>query len=97
MGQDQIEVMESLGFDEFAVVGHDRGARAAHRMALDHADKVTKLALLDIVPTSWAFANTNQKIATAAYNWFMSIQPDGLPEKLIGSNAKFFLNYCFEH
>ena len=60
MAQDQVEVMQSLGFSEFAVVGHDRGARVAHRMALDHAEKVTKLALLDIIPTSTAFANVNK-------------------------------------
>src|SRR4030095_10219615 len=51
MAQEQVEVMRSLGFNEFAVVGHDRGARVAHRMALDHAEKITKLALLDIIPT----------------------------------------------
>lgn len=55
MAQDQIEVMQSLGFSEFAVVGHDRGARVAHRMALDHSEKITKLVLLDIIPTSTAF------------------------------------------
>ena len=63
MAQDQVEVMENLGFYKFAVVGHDRGARVAHRIALDHAEKVTKLALLDIVPTSWAFANVDKEIA----------------------------------
>ena len=97
MAQDQVEIMQNLGFNEFAVVGHDRGARVAHRMALDHPEKITKLALLDIVPTSWAFANVNQEIAAAAYNWFFSIQPDGLPERLIGHDPKFFLNYCLEH
>lgn len=97
MAQDQVEAMQNLGFENFAVVGHDRGARVAHRLALDHSDKVTKLVLLDIIPTKTAFEKTNKEIATAAYNWFMSIQPDGLPEKLIGSNAKFFLNYCLTH
>ncbi len=85
MAADQVEVMQSLGFDKFAVAGHDRGARVAHRMALDHADKITKLALLDIIPTSTAFAKTDKEIATAAFNWFFSIQPDGLPERLIGA------------
>src|SRR5919108_1415689 len=70
MARDQVEVMQSLGFREFAVVGHDRGARVAHRMALDHAEKITKLALLDIVPTSWAFAHMDKDIAIAAFNWF---------------------------
>ena len=97
MANDQVEVMHQLGFDEFAVIGHDRGARVAHRMALDHCEKITKLVLLDIIPTATAFEKTDKEIATAAYNWFLSIQPDGLPERLIGSNSEFFLNYCLEH
>lgn len=97
MAGDQVEVMQSLGFDKFAVVGHDRGARVAHRMALDHADKITKLALLDIIPTSTAFTKTDKEIATAAFNWFFSIQPDGLPEKLIGAEPAFYLQYLLDH
>jgi haloacetate dehalogenase len=97
MAQDQVEVMQSLGFREFAVVGHDRGARVAHRMALDHAEAITKLALLDIIPTSTAFANVNKEMATAAFNWFFSIQPDGLPERLIGAEPAFYLRWCLDH
>lgn len=97
MAQDQIEVMRRLGFSEFAVVGHDRGARVAHRMALDHAEKVTKLALLDIIPTSTAFANVDKEMATAAFNWFFSIQPDELPERLIGAEPAFYLRWILDH
>jgi haloacetate dehalogenase len=97
MAGDQVEVMQSLGFGEFAVVGHDRGARVAHRMALDHGDKISKLALLDIIPTSTAFANVDQEIATAAFNWFFSIQPDDLPERLIGAEPAFYLRWLLEH
>jgi len=97
MAQDQVEVMQSLGFSEFAVVGHDRGARVAHRMALDYAGKITKLALLDIIPTSMAFANVNKEMATAAFNWFFSIQPDGLPERLIGAEPAFYLQWLLDH
>lgn len=97
MAQDQVEVMQSLGFSEFEVVGHDRGARVAHRMALDHAEKITKLALLDIVPTSTALANVNKEMATAAFNWFFSIQPDGLPERLIGAEPAFYLQWIIDH
>src|SRR5919197_1376457 len=97
MAQDQVEVMQSLGFSEFAVVGHDRGARVAHRMALDHPEKVSKLALLDIIPTSTAFANVNKEIATAAFNWFFSLQPDDLPERLIGAEPAFYLRWLLEH
>jgi haloacetate dehalogenase len=97
MAQDQVDMMHRLGFDKFAVVGHDRGARIAHRMALDHEEKITKLVLLDIIPTSTAFANVNKEMATAAFNWFFSIQPDGLPERLIGAEPVFYLNYCLDH
>lgn len=97
MAQDQVDVMQRLGFSDFAVVGHDRGARVGHRMALDHSEKVTKLALLDIIPTSTAFANVNKEIATNAFNWFFSIQPDGLPERLIGGAPEFYLRWCLDH
>jgi haloacetate dehalogenase len=97
MAQDQVEVMQRLGFSDFAVVGHDRGARVAHRMALDHSKRVRKLALLDIIPTKTAFAATNQEIATAAFNWFFSIQPDGLPERLIGAERLFYLRWILDH
>lgn len=97
MAQDQVEVMQQLGFSEFAVVGHDRGARVAHRMALDHKEKIAKLALLDIIPTRTAFANVDKEMATAAFNWFFSIQPDGLPERLIGAEPAFYLRWLLDH
>jgi haloacetate dehalogenase len=97
MAQDQVEVMEQLGFRKFAVAGHDRGARVAHRMALDHPERITKLALLDIIPTRDAFARTDQTIATAAFNWFFSIQPDDLPERLISAEPEFYLQWCLDH
>lgn len=97
MAQDQVEVMQRLGFSEFAVVGHDRGARVAHRMALDHAEKISKLALLDIIPTRTAFAHVDKAMATAAFNWFFSIQPDELPERLIGAEPAFYLQWCLDH
>lgn len=97
MAQDQVEVMQALGFHEFAVVGHDRGARVAHRLALDHKEKVTKLALLDIIPTSAAFERADKEMATAAFNWFFSIQPDDLPERLIGAEPVFYLRWILDH
>jgi haloacetate dehalogenase len=97
MAQDQVEVMQRLGFSEFAVVGHDRDARVAHRMALDYAGKITKLALLDIIPTRTAFANVDKEMATAAFNWFFSIQPDELPERLIGAEPAFYLQWLLDH
>jgi len=91
MAADQVEVMRELGFDSFAVVGHDRGGRVAHRMALDYPERVTKLAVLDIVPTHWVFATADKELATAYYHWFFLIQPYDLPERLIGADPDYFL------
>ncbi|MDQ4106938.1 MAG: alpha/beta hydrolase [Actinomycetota bacterium] len=91
MAQDQVEAMEALGFDSFAVVGHDRGARVAHRMALDHPDRVRKIAVLDIVPTREVFAAVGKELATAYYHWFFLIQPYDLPERLIGADPIYYL------
>jgi haloacetate dehalogenase len=90
---DQVEVMAALGHDRFAVVGHDRGGRVGHRMALDHPDKVSSLTVLDIVPTRTVFSSVNQEIATGTYHWFFLIQPDPLPERLIGADPGFFLRW----
>jgi haloacetate dehalogenase len=91
MAGDQAAVMESLGYDSFAVVGHDRGARVGHRMALDYPDRVTKLAVLDIVPTRHVFSTVGKDLATAYYHWFFYIQPYDLPETLIGANPSYYL------
>ena len=91
MALDQLEVMRSLGFERFAVAGHDRGARVAYRMAIDHPAAVTKLALLDIVPTHWLYSNVSRLIATAYYHWFMLIQPFDLPERLVGADPEYYL------
>ena len=93
LAQDQVETMTALGFERFAVAGHDRGARVAHRLARDHAERVERLALLDIVPTLYRFETIDQKAATSSWHWFFLIQPGGLPERLIGSEAEFFLRH----
>jgi haloacetate dehalogenase len=91
MALDQVEVMSALGFDEFALVGHDRGARVSHRLALDHPDRVTKLALLDICPTLHMYNTANRAFATIYFHWFFLIQPEPLPEKLIGGDPEAVL------
>ncbi|HET7270592.1 MAG TPA: alpha/beta hydrolase [Rubrobacter sp.] len=91
MAADQVAAMASLGFDSFAVVGHDRGARVGHRMALDHTDRVTKLAVLDIVPTRHIFETVGKDLATDYYHWFFFIQPYDLPETMIGANPSYYL------
>jgi haloacetate dehalogenase len=89
MAQDQVEVMKHFGFDKFAAVGHDRGGRVVHRMALDHADKVTKAAVLDIIPTSHFYQHVTQESATAYYHWFFLVQPGA--EKIIENNLELFV------
>ncbi len=91
MANDLVGAMGALGHRRFCVGGHDRGARVAHRMALDHPGAVERLAVLDIVPTRTLFENTDQAFATAYYHWFFLIQPDGLPETMIGNDPEWFL------
>lgn len=93
MALDQIELMSHFGFEKFAVVGHDRGGRVGHRMALDHPNRVTKLAVLDIVPTYDLLHRVTNDVATAFYHWFFLIQPSPFPETLIASNVEFYLKY----
>ena len=95
MAQDQVEMMQRLGFDQFFLAGHNRGGRVGHRMALDHPERVKKLAVLDIVPTRTMFAQVNQYLATVYYHWFFLIQPFDLPERMIVADPEFFLRNFF--
>jgi haloacetate dehalogenase len=96
MALDQVAVMDALGFERFAVVGHDRGARVAFRMALDHADRISRLALLDIVPTKTIYATIDQRRATMVWRYFFLIQPHDLPERLIGRDPGFYLRWTLD-
>ncbi len=96
MAADQVEAMGRLGYERFAVVGHDRGARVGHRMALDHPDRVERLAVLDIVPTRTVYGTVDRELATRYFHWFFLIQPFDVPERLIGSNAVFFVRRGLE-
>lgn len=91
MAKDLILLMRALGHPGFAVVGHDRGGRVAHRMALDHPDTVSRIAVLDIAPTATMYAMTNKEFASRYFWWFFLIQPAPLPEKLIAADPEFFL------
>lgn len=93
MAADQVEVMRTLGFERFAVVGHDRGARVGHRMALDRPDAVSRFAALDIVPTHKIFRVLTKEVATAYYHWFFLAQPYDLPERLIGCDPAYYLRH----
>lgn len=93
MALDQIEVMQALGHQRFAVVGHDRGARVAWRMAVEHPDRVTRAAVLDIVPLP--YSTVTREFATQYFHWFFLIQPAPFPETLIGNNPEFYLRSRF--
>lgn len=91
MAEDQISVMRHFGFDRFALCGHDRGGRVGYRMALDHPEVVTKLAVLDIVPTWEAFSRADMSFGLGYWHWFFLAQPYDLPERMLGSDAESFL------
>src|ERR671923_1418356 len=88
MALDMVRVMEAQGFSRFSVAGHDRGARVAYRMALDHADRLERLALLDIIPTAEAFRRADARFALAFWPWALLAQPPPLPERLIAADPE---------
>ena len=91
MGNDQVEVMKSLGFAKFQCVAHDRGARVLQQMMMDHPDAVTRGATLDIAPTELMYAHTTQEFATKYYWWFFLIQEAPLPEDMINASTEQFI------
>ena len=94
MAKDISEVMSALGFKSYSVVGHDRGARVAHRLAMDHPGEVRNLTVLDIVPTHTVFRDTGKELAAAYWHWFFFQVPD-LPEIMIANSAEPFLRHMF--
>lgn len=91
MAADQVALMQALGFPRFRLVGHDRGGRVAHRLALDHAETVERLAVLDICPTATMYAATDRAFAEAYYHWFFLIQPPDFPERMIVNNTDYYI------
>ncbi|MFO0989690.1 MAG: alpha/beta hydrolase [Alphaproteobacteria bacterium] len=89
---DMVAVMERLGFASFRLAGHDRGARVAHRLALDHPGRVERMAVLDIIPTRKVFQRVDKALATSTFHWFFLIQPE-LPERLIGADPDFYIEW----
>ncbi len=91
MARDQVLAMRALGFERFHLVGHDRGGRVAHRLALDHPDAVATLTVLDIAPTLHMYANASDAFARAYWHWFFLIKAAPVPETMIGADPEFFL------
>lgn len=91
---DQLCVMRHLGFERFHLVGHDRGGRTGHRMALDHPEAVLSLTVMDIVPTYAMFMNTNRLVAASYWHWYFLQQPEPFPEHMIGQDPDFFYETC---
>ena len=91
MARDQVEAMAALGFGRFLLVGHDRGARVAHRLAVDHPDRVEKLVVLDIAPTLAMYEQTTEFFARAYWHWFFLILPAHGPERMIGADPRKYL------
>jgi haloacetate dehalogenase len=97
MAADQVELMRMLGHTRFAAVGHDRGGRVLHRMALDHPDAVERIAVLDIAPTATMYARTDMAFATSYFWWFFFIQPFDFPERMIAGDPDYFLETHLAH
>ena len=91
MAGDMAQIMTSLGYEKFAVVGHDRGGRVAHRLARDYPERVTHISVLDIAPTLSMYEQTDMAFATAYFHWFYLIQPHPIPETMIGADPDFYL------
>jgi len=91
MALDQIEAMRHFGFSEFDVLAHDRGARVAHRLALDHPKAVKRLVLLDIAPTLAMYEKTSNQFARSYWHWFFLIQPAPMPERLIEADPATYI------
>ena len=93
MARDMIELMDHLGHGPFQVAGHDRGARVAHRMLRDVPRRIERAAVLDIIPTREVYRRTDQHLARAYYHWFFYIQPAPMPERLIGGEPDYYLDF----
>ena len=91
MADDQVGLMRQLGFERFQLAGHDRGARVAHRLVLDHPEAVTRLAILDVLPTHHALSHLTRTAAATNYQWFFLAAGDGVPEHMIGLDPGYWI------
>lgn len=97
MAADVRKLAQALGHERLTLVGHDRGARVAHRYALDHPDEVERLVVMDIIPTRemWRRFDLRSGLARDTWHWTFHLQPD-LPELLAGANVRAYLDYFFQ-
>lgn len=91
-----VKMMKSLGFDKFNILGHDRGARVAYRLALDHGQAVDKLGIIEVIPTAEMWDRFNAEMALKAYHWPFLAQPAPLPEKMIGGDPEAYLDWTLK-
>jgi haloacetate dehalogenase len=92
MGEDMIEVMANLGYQRFFLAGHDRGARLTHRMCLDHPERLTKVCILDALPSYHVWSNANKNWAQNSWHWLFLAQPEPFPETMLNAvSAEWFL------
>lgn len=97
MARDMVAVMESLGYDTYRIVGHDRGGRVGYRFALDHPDRVKKLAVLDIIPTLETVERMDHEYAYAMYHWLFLAQPHPIPETLLANEPTFYVDHLIDN
>ena len=98
MAADQVALMKALGHEQFFLLGHDRGGRVSQRMAMDHPGSIKKLMVLDISPTLCMYENTTMEFAKGYWHWFFLIQPEPVPETMIGANPEYWLkNHMGRH
>jgi haloacetate dehalogenase len=91
MAEDQVAVMQALGFERFHAAGHDRGARVLHRLCLDHSERVISAALLDILPQHHLLNHVTRRWGVFSWHWFFMVQPFDLPERMIGADPDYYI------
>ena len=96
MALDMVQVMAALGHERFALAGHDRGARVGYRLCLDHPDRVTRFAALDIVPTIEVWEDMDAERAISTYHWPFLAVPAPVPERLIGAAPEFYVKHLLD-
>ena len=96
MAQDMVALMDDLEIESWHCIGHDRGVRVGHRMALDHPERVLSLTSLDVVATQAVFDSMDAQLAMAFFHWVLMRQPHPVPETLIGNSVNFYFDFLMD-